>query len=436
MFGKKPKFSCIRYSEDCTAEGGKVVKSPKGRCLSLVKRDFGIETAENPSNYAVYDPQLERWICYVPLENKHVPFFPFLLEYARKAAEETGRVVTYLFLKTPCGYLRIKVSPKLTDVSKKIETAAAKEKESLRSLFGLHLRDIIDSFRKENPFFVLTNSEETKKILTDSISNLPEDERARLTEAIEKNVEVRENPVVDIVEEVWNSPNVHVPRETPKSLILLAVVLTAAAVGGGILYKQHVEKERMLRARERAALRHAEWRPSPVFKRNHLAYLFLPASRDVERVIEALYPPNGYKLKSAFLNQIKETFTYETPFPAVGAVKKGGSFEVKRTFKRTPKPKWASLRGKKAETIPPMTETIKRFAPYVVSVQNDSVDGVPVLSAKVSVSRKLTPADLKKMLEKIKSTPVSIEQMSVQLKDDGMYAFEFRGKIYGLEDRK
>ena len=429
---KTPKFSCVRLTPKCCYYGNEVLSKPKGKCVSFVLRDYAVKISDKPQGYAVKD-QAGKWVCYIPRKTKDFPAFPFLIEYARKAVEE-GAAALFLLLETPCGLARVKVNPQLSLRERLQIEVLEREKLSngkvnYQAVFKLH--EIAESFRRK-PFLVLTNSEAIKNSLLILV------ERVAGSEGIEKAeqfVKVLPDPVAEVLSTAGSS-SVHVPKEIPTKLIVLALLLLTAAGGGFYLYQK--QQEEMEQARLRLMARQAQtqqWTPSPIFKKQHIGYYFLTRSKAVKEAEKALFPPDGFRLRSLNIGENGISAVYETPYLVEGGVKKNGVFVLER---RVPVPsfRWQDARGKPPLTVPPMKTVIKRFSGFVRSVSSGSIDGVPLLSAEVSGNLLLSPADLAQFLRKVEKTPFVIKQLTVNLKDNGLYAVQFSGKIYGLREEK
>jgi len=241
---------CFKLFPDCVEEKGKALK-PSRRCYSLVDRDFSIRVHDKPSGYAVKDPVTGKWISYLQRKTKDVPLFPFLLEFSKKIQKEREQVVTVFLLKTACGYVRIKITPNLPEISKKVTVARLRpggnriQKFDLSKIF--QIREITDSFGRK-PYFVITNLPELKKLLIEDISRVPRPEEAnrKLLEVAEQNVLVKENPLLYALTEVRGSSEIYVTRELPVKQIGTLVLAGLLVLGGIDLYLKKKEEEKRL----------------------------------------------------------------------------------------------------------------------------------------------------------------------------------------------
>lgn len=430
---KALKFSCVRLTPKCCYSGNEVLQKPKGKCISFVLRDYAVRISEKPQGYAVKD-QSGKWVCYVPRKTGDVPVFPFLIEYAREAVEKEGAAALFLLLETPCGLARIKVNPQLSLKERLQIEVLEREKLSngkVNYQNVLKLHEIAESFKRK-PFLVLTNSEAIRNSLLVLIERIAKEEGLGKAEQF---VRVLPDPLSEVLSTAGSS-NVHVPRKAPTKLIALALLLLAAAGAGFYFYQKQQEEMEQARLRLMAQQQQAkQWTPSPVFKREHIGYYFLARSKAVKEAEKALFPPEGFKLKSLSIGESGISAVYETPYIVEGGVKKNGTFVLERKVS-VPSFRWEDARGKPPLVIPPMKAVVRRFSKFVQSVGSDSIDGVSLLSAEVSGNLELSPADLEEFLKKVEKTPFVVRQLTVNLKDSGLYAVQFSGKIYGLREEQ
>lgn|GEM_PF-7014062 len=431
------KISCVKILPDCAYRKGKTFRPGKEKCYTLDERGFSLRILDKPQGYAVKDSS-GKWISWIPSRDRNIPLFPFLLEFAKQRRKENGNAATVFLARTPCGIARIKVSPSIPEVREKIQLRILKigkdaGEEKLRKAY--QLTEIIDTFSR-SPFFVVTNDEEVKRLLLLEIerSPRPAEIKEKLKSAAEKSVIVVDDPFLYAVESVTGSPELKIKQELPvRSVILVFLALVLAVTSGTVYLKKKREEEIKKREAYLKTVRQ-KWTPSPLFKKNHLAYLFLPTARDIERVIKALYPPEGFSLESVSINPSEIKFAYKTPYIVEGGKKKKDGYLLEKKIPRTPKPRWETLRGKKPKTIPSIKEVVRRYARNIQILKKEYYDGVLVMAAEVSISRVLSPLGLLEELKKASKTPMRVNNLEIKLRKDGFYTFQLKGKIYGVPE--
>lgn len=309
--GKGKEGICVKVNKVCAYRNGESFRPSRERCYSLVAEDFTLKILGKPKGFAVKDPTKGTWLCWIPRSN-HYPLFPFLIEFTKLKLKELKEASTALFLiDTPCGYALIKVSPRLPEVGKKVSVRIIPREEE--KLFkDPQIQDVVDSFFLK-PYFVFVNNERLKEILIQKVKTAqkPREVIESKLRTVEKSITVVEDLIPLIIREARKSPELVVPRELPVRAIIAAVLAVALAFGGYTYYQKKKEEEEALRARLAAQV-NRPWTPSPAFKRTHLAYLFMPTSFDVLRLMKSLYPPEGYRTIYGAISEKSIKIEYET----------------------------------------------------------------------------------------------------------------------------
>ncbi len=412
----KIKYS-LKLSPDCRVGEGKE--------YSLVLVKGHVRVMDKGKDYAVYDPQLKKWIVFLR-RTKDRPLFPFLYELAKKRKQSV-----HLLVEASCGVSRVLVLPKMDTLPEKFKSFFAPKGEESRLKVEEEMTFI--NALLTSPSFLITNSSAVRDEIIKKIEELPRPKEVKeeLKQKALSNIEVVSDIVDYVLKEVRDSKELYYPKEIELGKKEVALLLSFSLVGAGLYYGYSLYQKKKREELEKMRRQEQRWMPTLKFKETHLYHkVFEPERKDVEKVVEILSSvPPPFAVRSVRITGNEVEAELESPLPVLGGKKEGGAFVVKKTFSRTPKPNWESLRGYKPVKLLPFKNQVKDYVGSVEEVKVVDFDGVKLACAVIDYNKRLTPTDLVKKLREIPKQVVVRELLATKGGDE--YTLTFRGLVCG-----